>query len=102
VNGSPSPNGTNGRAANGRFAAGWKGGPGNPFASRCAKLRAAALEAVTADDYRAIVAAQVVKARKGDLAAAVFVRDTLLGRPAQTDVLTRIEELERKYDEQHQ
>ena len=77
VNG-PSPNGANGpvpsgREPDGRFAKGNSGGPGNPFARRVAALRQAALESVTPDDMRAIMAMLTALARDGDVAAAKVV-----------------------------
>lgn len=77
----PTPNGGNGRTAGGRFAPGNPGGPGNPYAQRVAQLRGLMLDAVTEDDLRVIVAAVVDKAKAGDLAAAGFVLDRVLGKP---------------------
>jgi hypothetical protein len=45
---SPSPNGSNGRRRDGKFAAGNKGGPGNPHSHLVAALRTAMFEAVDA------------------------------------------------------
>lgn len=91
----PSNNG-NGRAANGRFAPGWKGGPGgNPFAAAALKLRTRLYEAITEDD----VTAAVVVLREGmkseaftdRLAAAKEVLNRSCGKAEQlvtADVLT--------------
>jgi hypothetical protein len=76
----PSTNGTNGRDAGGRFAAGNREGKGNPHARAVARLRAAMLDAVTDDDVSAIVKALVAKAKAGDLRAAQEVLDRCLGR----------------------
>ncbi len=91
-----SPNGANGRDQHGRFAPGNAGGPGNPHAQQVAKLRAALLDAVTEDDLREIVAALVQAAKMGDTAAAREVLDRTIGKPVQTDLLQRVEELEQR------
>jgi hypothetical protein len=43
------------RSANGRFAAGNPGGPGNPFAGLVASLRQAMLECVSKEDIQSIM-----------------------------------------------
>jgi hypothetical protein len=73
---------TNGRDSEGRFAAGNRGGPGNPFARHTAAMRKAIAEAVTAEDLAAIAAALLKKAREGDVAAAKLVFSYAAGRPA--------------------
>jgi hypothetical protein len=78
--GARSTNGSNGRGAAGRFAAGNPGGPGNPHARRVAAMRAILLEAVTDDDLRAIVAKLVAMAKDGDLAAIRELLDRTLGK----------------------
>lgn len=78
----PSTNGGNGaRDEGGRFANGNPGGPGNPYAQQVARIRSAILEAVSDDDLRAVVAALVEKARKGDVAAARELLNRLAGKP---------------------
>ncbi|HEX8916277.1 MAG TPA: hypothetical protein VF796_28260 [Humisphaera sp.] len=79
----PSTNGSNGRGAGGRFAAGNPGGPGNPFAKRAAALKSAMYDAVTDGDVAAIVRGLVDRARAGETAAAREVLDRVLGRPLQ-------------------
>ncbi|MGH8320466.1 MAG: DUF5681 domain-containing protein [Gammaproteobacteria bacterium] len=78
---SPSTNGDNGRDTQGRFAPGNSGGPGNPFARRTAELRSLMLQSVTEEDFRAIIAKLVEKAKKGDLAATREVLTRLFGKP---------------------
>ena len=87
----PSPNGRDGR---GRFAAGWKGGPGNPHAAQVARLRAEMLNAVTPDDMRAIVSRLVELAKGGDVRAIKEVLDRTLGRPQEPDFIERLEAIE--------
>ncbi len=79
--GSPSANGADGRDRRGRFAKGNKGGPGNPFARRVARLRTLLLEVVTEDDLRGVLAKLVERARAGDLAAVRLLLHYLIGRP---------------------
>ncbi len=70
------------REANGRFAKGNKGGPGNPFGRRLAAAREAALEVAGPEQIRAIMEAMVEKACNGDLGAAKFVFSYAVGKPA--------------------
>jgi hypothetical protein len=76
----PSPNGRDGR---GRFTKGNRGGPGNPFARRVARLRTLLLEIVGDEDLRGVLRKLVERAQAGDLAAARLVLDYLIGRPAE-------------------
>ncbi len=69
------------RDSRGRFVAGNKGGPGNPFARRTAALRQAMLDAVTPEDVQAIVRQMIQKAREGDVAAARLVLAYAVGKP---------------------
>src|SRR5688500_17654809 len=90
----PSTHGGNGRDGSGRCAPGNRLGRGNPLAGRAAKIRAALLRAATRDDVKAIVQKLVDGAKGGDLA---FIRewlDRVVGKPAQSDLLERIERLE--------
>jgi hypothetical protein len=70
-----------GRESNGRFAAGNRGGPGNPFARQTAAARKAIADAVTAEQLAAIAAVMVKKALEGDVAAAKLVFAYAAGRP---------------------
>ena len=93
----PSPNGSNGgRDTAGRFAPGWKGGPGNPYARRVGELRRALLDAVTAEDLAAVIKALVVKAKDGDVQAARLVLSYAVGPPPELDaeLEARLEALE--------
>jgi hypothetical protein len=69
---------------------------GNPHAKRVNELRAAMMEAVTPDDVRKIVAALANAAKAGDTAAAREVLDRTIGKPVQTDLIQRVEELEQR------
>ena len=92
----PSANGPNGgRDANGRFAPGNKGGPGNPEAARVARIRSALLRAANLKDVRAIIKSLIEQAKGGDVAAAKLLFDRILGRPIELDILERLEALER-------
>ena len=94
----PSPNGPNGGAgrdpATGRFAAGWKGGPGNPHAKQVGRLRSAMLAAVSDKEMKAIVKKLVQLAKSGSVPAAKEVLDRCLGRPVEADLIERLEQLE--------
>ncbi len=80
----PSPNGPNGgRDAQGRFAKGWKGGPGNPHAKHTGELRSALLKAISPEDLEAIVAKLIEQAKGGDVASAKELFDRIFGRPNQ-------------------
>ena len=92
----PKTNGNNGRGPGGRFAAGNKGGPGNPYARRTARLRAALLQSVKPDDLREVIAALLAQAKAGDVASIRELLQRLLGPPEALDVLARIEALEVK------
>lgn len=91
--GAPSPNGSNGQRANGRFAKGNPGGPGNPYAKRTAAIRGLLLDAVTDDDLRAVIAKLVAMARGGDLAAIQALFDRLFGK-AVTPIAADIESID--------
>jgi hypothetical protein len=87
-------NASDGRDSNGRFAPGWKGGPGNPHAKKTARLREALLSAVTEADLKKAAAALLAKATKGDIAAFKELCDRILGRPSSSDLHERVERLE--------
>jgi hypothetical protein len=74
----------NGRDGAGRFAAGNKGGPGNPFARHTAAMRKAIADAVTPEQLAAIAAAMVKKALEGDVSAAKLVFAYAAGKPGPT------------------
>ena len=92
----PSPKGGNGRDERGRFAQGWKGGPGNPLAKRVAELRAALLAAVTPEDIDAIARVLVQKAKGGDVVAVKELLDRCIGKAPAPVVLDLDHHEERK------
>ena len=71
----------NGRDAQGRFAKGNKGGPGNPFGRHLAQRRQVVAEAVSEEDLRQILAVLVAKAKEGDVPAAKLVLQYAVGKP---------------------
>src|SRR5687768_8702794 len=85
---------TEGRDANGRFAPGNRGGPGNPFAKKVSRLRSALLETVTEEDMKAVAEKLVAMARDGDLPAIRELLERTLGRPVESDFLERLDALE--------
>src|SRR5262245_64395058 len=71
-----------GREANGQFAKGNPGGPGNPFARKVAQLRKLILENLSDEGLLAIVAALKAKAKEGSVSAAKLLLNYALGKPA--------------------
>jgi hypothetical protein len=71
-----------GREANGRFAIGNGGGPGNPFARQTAALHKALVDKVTVEEIRAIVDKLVELANAGNLGAARLLLQYVIGKPA--------------------
>ena len=70
------------REANGQFAAGNKGGPGNPFGRTMAARRRAVAEAVDEATLKAIMATLIRLAIEGDVGAAKLVLQYAVGKPA--------------------
>jgi hypothetical protein len=82
----PAPAPEAGRDAQGRFAKGYRGGPGNPYARRVAALRTALLDMVSAADMRIIALRLRLQAQAGDLPSIKLLLLYALGKPAeQTD-----------------
>ena len=77
-------NATPERTEKGQYAAGNKGGPGNPFARQVAALRKALLDAVTPEDLAEVTKALLAKAKAGDVPAARVLLGYLLGKPIPT------------------
>ena len=70
-----------GRDGQGRFAAGNKGGPGNPFARQTAGLRKAALRVVSTEDMEEVFRQLTAKAKSGDVAAIKLLLSYTVGKP---------------------
>ncbi len=70
-----------GREANGRFAKGNHGGPGNPFARQTAAFRRQLLEAVTPQDMEAICATLILRARAGSVPHVKLLFSYVIGKP---------------------
>src|SRR5208282_849503 len=87
-----------GRGPGGRFAKGWKGGPGNPLAAEVGKHRARLFKAARADDVdQALdtIREIMTKGKDGDrLAAARLLLDRLIGPAVELDLIERLERLE--------
>ena len=91
----PSTNGLNGgRSLGGRFGKGNKGGPGNPFAAKVARLRSAMLRSVSPADMKAIIGKLVEEAKGGNVQAAKEVMERCLGKPFEADLMERLEKME--------
>ncbi len=99
MNEPPSGTDDSGRNERGRFTAGNRFGVGNPYAKRTGELRAALLDSVTPEDMRAVARKLVELARGGDTVAARLLLDRVLGRPLESDILDRVEELEAAFEE---
>jgi hypothetical protein len=95
----PSANGANGeltRSANGQFAKGNCGGPGNPNPRRTAELQAAIWSAVTSDDLQAILRSMVQAALAGDVAAAKLILDRMFGKQSLLSMMEEAERIEQR------
>ena len=95
----PSASVVDGRDVHGRFTPGNKAAKGNPHASQVAKLRSAALQAVTEDKIERIIAKLVELAEEGNVQAAKEVLDRCLGKPQELDLIERVEQLEQQLDQ---
>lgn len=80
----------------GRFAPGNAGGPGNPLGGQVARLRAALITAVTAEQIAELARALLAQALDGDVGAAKLVLSYTIGRPVEHDLLERLEALEER------
>jgi len=70
------------RDANGRFAIGNDGGPGNPFARQTAALHSAFVQRATPEDMKAIADKLIEQAKGGNVVAAKLVLQYTIGKPA--------------------
>ena len=91
----PSTKATEGRDSTGKFVKGlYKGGPGNPHASKVAELRAAFFEAITRKDIADVLQALLLEARMGNVHACKEVLDRALGQAEAMDLVERLAQLE--------
>jgi hypothetical protein len=81
MNGECNGKATDGRDSAGRFAAGNRGGPGNPFARQAAAFRKAIQSAVSAEDMADFARVVRAKALGGDLSAIRLLFSYGAGRP---------------------
>jgi hypothetical protein len=82
------------REANGRFAKGNLGGPGNPFARQTAALRKHLLEAVTPQDMQDICTMLILRAKGGSVPHLKLLFSYIIGKPTDAvnpDTLDRQE-----------
>jgi hypothetical protein len=70
-----------GREANGKFAAGNPGGPGNPHARHCARMLEVFRSAVSVEAFTNIVCKLIEKAEAGDTSAAKIIVTYVVGKP---------------------
>jgi hypothetical protein len=77
----PTPPTDNGRSADGRFAKGNAGGPGNPFYRKQAEFRRAVLELFTPEDVMSLLRVMLALGRNGDVAAAKVFLEYVVGKP---------------------
>lgn len=87
---------SDGRGPDGRFQAGNRSGAGNPFAKQVAALRSTLLSSVTPQAMAEITSRLVELAKEGNVAAIREVFDRTIGKPVETDLIERMEELETK------
>src|SRR5882672_12518392 len=88
---------TNGHEANGRFAKGNPGGPGNPFARQVAALRKVIINRLTEEDLLAITEALLAKAKEGSVGAAKLLLGYAIGKPASAPDPDRLDGQELKH-----
>jgi hypothetical protein len=79
------------RDAQGRFAAGNRGGPGNPFGRRLASMRQAILDCVSEADIQQVMRKLVELAACGNVAAAKLVLQYAVGKPQPAPEPDRVE-----------
>src|SRR5262245_29451624 len=83
-----------GREANGRFAKGNPGGPGNPYARQTALLREAVLETMNETEIRLITQKLLTLALQGDIQAFKLVLAYAIGKPEQVVNPDEVDRLE--------
>lgn len=92
-------NGRNGeRDDRGRFRRGNRGGPGNPNVTRLAQWRGALEAVMEPERVRAVFVKLLESAEAGEQWAIREVLDRTLGKPAQSDILDRLDSLEQRIE----
>jgi hypothetical protein len=79
------------RDANGRFARGNSGGPGNPFGRRLAQLRECLLRSATDENIERLANMLMERAFAGDMAAAKLLLLYWIGKPKDVAEPDRVE-----------
>ena len=77
--------------ANGRFAKGNAGGPGNPHVRRIAMMREAVASAATVEDLVAVMRKLLELAKEGDREAAKLVLHYTVGKPSEFQAERRLD-----------
>src|SRR5439155_2003157 len=85
------PAAPSGRAADGKFAKGNAGGPGNPFGRRAAALRKVLLSRITDQDMAVAADAVIALAKRGDLVAFKLLLQYTVGKPLAGNDPDRVE-----------
>lgn len=80
--GRPDTKPSEGRDSQGRFAKGWKGGPGNPEFNRLREYRAAVEKEIPPNTCARILARFAIMAIQGDVPAGKVVLERLMGKPS--------------------
>ena len=93
--GRPSDPVGDGRGSNGRFAKGNTYSRGNPHAAKVQQIRAALFDAITPEAIKAAAEKLLAQAAEGDRHALAELLDRTIGKPVMSDVLERVEALER-------
>ncbi len=70
-----------GRDSQGKFAAGNRGGPGNPHARHCARMLEIFRNAISEEDFVRVVRRLLEKAEAGDTSAAKILVSYVIGKP---------------------
>jgi hypothetical protein len=89
------PNANGGRdPKTGKFLPGNRHGRGNPLAGRAAAIRAELLQVLTPAKARKIALQLIAKAEQGELPYVRELLDRTIGKPAQSEMIERIERIE--------
>jgi hypothetical protein len=86
--------GDGGKTSDGRFKEGNQFGKGNPLNKKIQQFRAALIAAIGTADMYDVGCKLVEQAKGGDRLAISELLDRTIGRPVQSDVMARLEELE--------